>query len=176
MSGSASAADASTPTMRACARSERTKVTVSAPSSGKFSTYEASPRRKRGSSLRSTRFPRMLIQPSLSTPARAFNSQVRQSEHSDPPPSASEHGSHCGRHIAASGEVRVLERRAEGDRRERRADPPDGRVELVEGSLLQSCRDLGTEPSVRDGLVGDGQAVGSGSRLDDSFESELYGC
>ena len=39
------------PLMRACANGERTNVTVSAPSSGMFSMYVPSPRRKRGSSL-----------------------------------------------------------------------------------------------------------------------------
>src|SRR6266852_3526920 len=58
--GSASAALASTPVMAACASSERTNVTLSAPSRGRFSTYSPSPRRKRGSSLRRTRLPRML--------------------------------------------------------------------------------------------------------------------
>ena len=61
MFGRASAADASIPVMRACANGERTNVTVRAPSSGRFSTYVASPRRNRGSSFRRTRLPRMLI-------------------------------------------------------------------------------------------------------------------
>ena len=140
-SGSASAADVSTPTTRACARSERTNVTVSAPSSGRFSTYVASPRRKRGSSFRSTRFPRMLIQPSLSSPDRAFNSagqdnlSIRFSR-----PSAAERRSHGSSHVAPCGQVRVFERGAEGNGRERGADPPDRRVELVERGLPAPAR------------------------------------
>src|SRR5262245_60136982 len=147
--GSSSAALPSTLAMRAWGRIERTNVTASAPSRGRFSTYSPAPRRKRPSSLRSTRFPRMLIGASLS--------QCRP---------------HGRRDVGASGQVGVLERRAERNRRERRPDTGDGRVELVERHLLHLCRDLGAEAAVKHGLVRDHEPVRAGDGGGDRLQVE----
>jgi hypothetical protein len=87
-------------------------------------------------------------------------------------PSAAERRSHGGNHVGPCGQVRVLERRAEGDGCERGSDPPDRPVELVERSLLNLCGDLGAEASVRDRLVGDDEPVRPCDRLEDRVEVE----
>jgi inner membrane transporter RhtA len=75
-------------------------------------------------------------------------------------------------HVLAAGKVRVLQRWAERDRRERRAHSRDRRVELVERGRLHLGRDLGAEAAVCDGLVGDHQPVRSRERLDDRLQVE----
>src|SRR5436190_4747482 len=147
--GSFSAALPSTPSSRACASSERTNVTARAPSRGRFSTYSPSPRRKRPSSFRSTRLPRMLTRASLSERLP--------------------HGS-CD--LGASGQIGVLERRAERNRREGRPHTCDGRVELVEGRLLHLGRDLGAESTVPHCLVRDHEPVRAGDGADDRLQVE----
>src|SRR5581483_4930448 len=57
--------------IRACGNGERTKTTWSAPSCARLSTYRPSPVRKRGSSLRSTRWPTNPVMSRL-LPAHAF--------------------------------------------------------------------------------------------------------
>ena len=72
----------------------------------------------------------------------------------------------------AAGQVRVLERRAERNRRERRADSLDRRVELVEHGGLNLRGQLGAVAAVRHGLVRDDQSVRLRDRLGDRLEVE----
>ena len=61
MPGIDNASDASIPVKRACAIDERTNVRCNAPGIGKLPIYVPSPVKKRGSSIRTTRVPRMLM-------------------------------------------------------------------------------------------------------------------
>ena len=70
------------------------------------------------------------------------------------------------------GHVLALERRRERHRRERRADPTDRRVEVVERLLLDLRRHLGAEAAEAHRLVGDDDPVGLAHRLDDRVDVE----
>ena len=159
-SGSASAADVSTPTTRAWARSERTNVIVSAPSSVRFSTYVASPRRKRGSSFRSTRFPRMLIRAEPIV-ARSGVQQLGRSirAFAFSRPSAAEHRPHGGSHVGTPGRYVSSSGGLKGTGANGAPDPRYRRVQLVECCLLHLCDDLGAEPSVSHRLVRDDEPM-----------------
>ena len=83
-------------------------------------------------------------------------------------------GTRCAIDLLAAGTVGVLQRRAHRHRRERRADPLDRRLEVVEGCGLQLRGELGAEAAGADGLVGDDRAAGALQRRGDRLEIERH--
>ena len=148
-------------------------MTESAPSSGRFSTYVRLAAEEARILLSEHAVPEDAHPGEPIVARRAINRQVRQSEHSVSPfrqrPSTARTAAATS---LAPGQVRVLERWAERDRCERRADAPDRRVELVERGCLHLRGDLGAEAAVHDRLVRDDEPVRPGDRLDDRLEVE----
>src|SRR3954453_18854419 len=62
-------------------------------------------------------------------------------------------------HVRLVRDDELLHDRREGQRREARADPLDGRVEEVEGALLEQRRAPGAEAPPRDRLLRDDAAI-----------------
>ena len=76
-----------------------------------------------------------------------------------------------GDDLVDARKVCVLERAAERDRSERRADATDRRVQVVEGRGLHLRRDLGAEAAVLDRLVRNDEPAGAPDGLHDRSRS-----